>query len=373
MRNRSDSALSTLTGFAIMLMIVSAAYTYMQVYGVPQMCASSEIKHFSQVVDELVELSAKVMYVALTGHGQSATLHLGGNYPEIPFFSTPPEFSGSITTYDAEVRILNAVAVDEDVREVWNGVNNPVLKGSCLLYEPTAIFGPPQQARWEYGIVAVGKSTFSFVSSFRIIDGREIRIPLLYGNVSESGRTTSLQLAPYSGGGRGIAVTDNGSPITIELKTSLPLDFWKSYFESLNSPYVTNVSKSGDYVIITLSRGVTYTLVGGIAALEPGSSPPHYLYRISPRVAVAPATLAVEVRDSYNSPVSGVNVTFEVLSGTVTLTDGRNSSRILTVASNDAGIAAVVAESGSGDVSASIVRPDGSTFEVTFYLRPASP
>ncbi len=363
-----DRALSSLAGFAILLMVITAAYSYFQVYGVPQTCAAYEIKHFSKVVDELCDLTAKVEEVVRTGNGQSQAAELGGSYPEIPFFSTPPGFAGSLTSYDAEVRILNAIAIDSDVREVWDGVNNPVWKGASLLYEPVAIYGPSQQARWEYGVVAVGKLNFSAVSSFKIIDGKEIRVPLLRGNISESGASTTLSLSPYSGGGRGIAITDNGNPITIELKTSLPLEFWKDYFNSLNSPYVTSVNEFSGYVVITLSRGITYYLVGGAAALVPEKAPQHYLYRLTPN-STTPATLAVEVRDDFNNPVPGINVTFEVIGGSVTLTDGANTGSALTVRSNCGGIAAVIASSGSGSVKASITRPDGSTFDVVFYVR----
>jgi len=364
---RDDRAFSSLAGFAILLMVITAAYSYFQVYGVPQTCAGYEIKHFSKVADKLCDLTAKVEEVVRSGNGQSQEIELGGMYPLIPFFSTPPGFSGSLTSYDAEVRILNAVALDPDVKEVWDGTNNPVWKGTSLLYEPTAIYGPAQQARWEYGVVAVGKLNFSAVSNFKIIDGNEIRIPLLRGNISESGTSTTMSLSPYSGGGKGVAITDNGNPIMIELKTSLPFEFWKDCFDSLNSPYITSVNGSNGYVVITLSKGVTYYLIGGAAALVPEKAPQHYLYRLTPN-GTTPTTLAVEVRDSFNNPVSGVDVTFDVISGNVALTDGVNTGKTLVERSNSAGVAAVIASSGSGSVKASITRPDGSTFEVVFYV-----
>lgn len=369
----SDSrALSPLVGFALVLMLLSAMYTYYQVYGVPQICSSYETRQFAETVKDLIALTGDVERITLQGKTGSYSLTLGGSYPTIPLFSTPNTFSGAISTYSAEIRIRNAVAVDPDLQDVWNG-REIVLTGKSLLFIPSYVYFDPGETRVEYGAVAVGKTEYSYVGGTNIVDGRTVYIPMFEGNLSESGVAVSGTLYCYSGGnGEGIAVTDagGGRPITILLKTSLPLDFWKQYFDSTDSSYVSSVSMQGDYVVIELMRGVTYKLILGAAGFEDERAEHHYLYRLTARAVTTPATLAAEVRDTFNNPVPGVTVTFTSLNSSTTLTDGKNTGTSIKVNSNDFGVASVVAKSAGGvdTVVASITRPDGSTYEVAFVI-----
>lgn len=366
---KDERGITPIAGFAIIMMLLAAMYTYYQVYGVPKICSGYEVRHFADILRDIISFSGEVERTIFEGRVSAVNLKLGGSYPEVPFFSTPNEFSGMISMYSAEVRIENAVAVDTDLQDVWDG-SEMVWTGSSLIYRPSTIYFDPGQVQWEYGIVAVGKSNFSCVGGTKIIDGRMLYIPLLYGNLSESGLAVNLYLYPYSGGGQGIEVTENGLPITISFKTSLPFSFWQEYFDSLNNPYISSVTSSGDYVVITLMRGVTYKLYAGVASFSEDRASQHYLYRVSSKATTTPAVLAVEVRDSFNNPVPNIPVTFTSLGGTTTLSDGTNSGTSLTVRSNDLGIASVVAVSATGSdvVSASITRPDGSTYEVAFTI-----
>lgn len=126
----------------------------------------------------------------------------------------------------------------------------------------------------------------------------------------------------------------------------------------------------GDYVVIELMRGVTYKLILGAAGFEDERAEHHYLYRLTARAVTTPATLAAEVRDTFNNPVPGVTVTFTSLNSSTTLTDGKNTGTSIKVNSNDFGVASVVAKSAGGvdTVVASITRPDGSTYEVAFVI-----
>ncbi len=366
---KDDKGLTPVVGFALILMLLAAMYMYYQIYAIPQICSGYEVRHFAETVREIVALSGEVQKVILEGSSGALSLKLGGSYPEIPFFSTPKGFSGMIATYPAEVKIDNAIAVNPELRDVWDG-SEMIWYGSNLVYIPSTVYYSPGRVVWEYGVVAIGKTAYSYIGGTKIINGRTIFIPLLRGNLSYSGTQYDLTLFPYSGGGEGIEITDNGSPITISFKTDLPLSFWKQYFDSLNSSYISSITKSGDYVVITLMQGVDYKLIAGVASFEEGRASQHYLYRISPKAVTVPATLEVQVRDSFNNPVPGVPVTFTSLGSATTLTDGVNTGTSITVKSNDFGIAAVVATSTSGTdvVSASITRPDGSTYEIAFVV-----
>ncbi len=361
-----ESAISPIAAFAIILMILSTFYTFYQVFAVPGIMQSYETRSFYETTTELIKLEGIAGEVALQDTQSSFSIKLGGEYPQIPFFTTPGGYSGMITTYPAEIKILGAVAVDPDIRNVWDG-SEIVYKGSSILYSPSTMYSQQGDVRMEYGVVAVGKNSYFPIGGSKIIDGSSIMIQMFRGNISVSGSAVDLDLYPYSGGGRRIEIT--GAPIQISLKTSLPLDFWLKYFEG--EPYISNITKNGDYVVITLMSGINYTLVGGIVDVEsPARAKPHYLYRLSPSAVTAPATLTVEVRDTFNNPVPNVDVTFTSTNSSTVLTDGNNSGYMISTKSNPYGAASVVARSSAGGdvIVASITRPDGSTYQVAFVI-----
>ncbi len=142
-----NSTFSTVMGFAMLLVILTAAYAYLQIEYIPEICSSHETKHFSEVIDELVELSAKVKGSITNDELSSVSIKLGGYYPDIPFFSTPPGFTGMLRSYDAEVRIQNAVGVEDEIAQVWGG-SEVVWTGQSLKYTPNYIFSSGHKAVW---------------------------------------------------------------------------------------------------------------------------------------------------------------------------------------------------------------------------------
>jgi len=363
-----DSAFSTVMGFAMLLVILTAAYAYFQIEYIPEICSSYETKHFSEVTDGLIELSAKVKDSITNDEPGSISIKLGSNYPDVPFFSTPPGFTGMLRSYDAEVRIQNAVGIG--ISQVWDG-SEVVWTGQSLKYTPDYIFSSGE-AVWEYGIVVVGKINYVPVNG-KIIEGKTIFIPLLKANLSDSSNTRKeYTLSVYSGGGKGILIRDNGNPIKIILKTSLPRSFWEEHWSEVIDPsYVSSVAYNNGVVEITLRTGTTYRLIAGVVEVEEssGRASQHYLYRLSPSNQTVPATLTVEVRDKFNNPVPDVNVTFR--SSSVTFSDGVHTGNTLTVKSDYRGIASVVAldlSGSSGIAIASITREDGTPFEIAFTL-----
>ncbi len=366
---KDNSAFSTVMGFAMLLVILTAAYAYFQIEYIPEICSSYETKHFSEVTDELIELSSKVKDSITNDEPSSISIRLGSNYPDIPFFSTPPGFTGMLRSYDAEVRIQNAVGIGE-VSQVWDG-SEVIWTGQSLKYTPDYLFSSGEIV-WEYGIVAVGKINYVPVSG-KIIEGKTIFISLLKANLSDSSNTRKeYTLSVYSGGGKGILIRDNGNPIKIILKTSLPRSFWEEHWSEVIDPsYVSSVAYNNGVVEITLRTGTTYRLIAGVVEVEEssGRAAQHYLYRLSPSNQTVPATLTVEVRDKFNNPVPDVDVTFR--SSSVTFSDGVRTGNTLTVKSDYRGIASVVAldlSGSSGIAVASITREDGTPFEIAFTL-----
>lgn len=367
-----SKGLTPLIGMAFVLIILSFLYISYQTYIIPKICENYEVKHFYKVQQEFVEFSKKVRTSISTGTNGEFYFSLGSTYPEIPFFTTLKGFSGTLVTYPAEIRIKNAIAVNDEIRDVWNG-NEMIYEGVSLMYIPRTFYTQPSKILWEYGVVAVGKDKFFPIVPSKPIEGNTIFLPLLRGNLSYSGLSISGDLFVYSGGGGYIEVTDNGNPITILLRSNLPLDFWDELLSS--EPNVASIGTENisgvSYIKIELVKGVNYKLILGAVSFEDeGHAPPHYLYRISQKIVTTPATLKVEVRDVYNNPTSNVDVTFTSTNGSTTLNSGQSSGTSVSVKSTELGIAGVVAESASGSdtVVASLTREDGSTYEVAFFV-----
>ncbi len=365
LKGSTDKGLSTLVSFALLLTILTAAYTYYQVFGVPKFCEQYEIRTFTRTLMDLQKVGATLRSIEISGRGRDVFIDLGGSYPTIPFFTTPTQFSGTIYTYPAEIRILNAVAVNPELRSIWNG--DPVVwSGSSLAYEPSTYYYKPGSIRIEYGVVAFGKNSFASLSG-KIIEGKNINILMFNGNLSYSGYGYDLPLYPYSGGGTGITITDNGKPIQIQLKTRLPLQFWRSYFSQ--NPYVASVSREGDFVTVTLVKGVKYLLNVGIASFDGSKADACYLYRTSPKVLTPPSQISVEVRDIYSNPVSGKTVRFFSVNDKALLTNGTYTGYYVTAKSR-MGVASVVVKSTTGNdiVIAEIERKDGTTYDLSFVI-----
>ncbi len=361
----TNEGLSTLVSFALLLTILTAAYTYYQVFGVPRLCEQYEIRTFTKTLMDLERVRATLKSIEISGKGRDVFVDIGGSYPAIPFFTTPSQFSGTIYTYPAEIRIFNAIAVNPELRSIWNG--DPVVwRGSSLAYEPSTYYYKPGCIRIEYGVVAFGENSFASLSG-KIIDGKNINILMFIGNLSYSGYSYDLPLYPYSGGGTGITITDDGNPIQIQLKTRLPLQFWKSYFS--RNPYIASIARDGDFVTITLVKGVNYQLNVGIASFDNSKADACYLYRMSSKVLTPPSQISVEVRDIYNNPVSGKTVRFFSVNDKALLTNGTYTGYDVTAKSR-LGVVSVVVKSTSGNdiVIAEIERSDGTTYDIPFIV-----
>ncbi len=359
-----NRGVSTVVGFSIILMMLIASYTYYQATVIPEICSRYELNHFNKMVGQLIEFLSELKSSCSTGKHANLKIDLGGNYPVIPFFSTPTSFSSTVIPYDGEIRIKNALALEEDLRKVFDG-KEVVWKCNNLKVVPNYLFSSSSIIIYEYGVVGVGKRNYIPLS--RLIEKESISLVLINCSIrSISNFVIERTLKCISGGGH-VEIVDSGSPIEIWIKTKLPLDFWRN---AVDRKSVESINKSGDYVILKLRRNKVYSLSTCIFDLTSVKQTPSYLIRISPKAQVSPCNLFVKVKDEYGNPVGGSNVRFESLNNSCILTNGTSSGFSVLAKSNQFGIAGIVVKECNGKdvIVSSLTRKDGTKYEVTFIV-----
>jgi len=371
---RDEGGFSVTVAASILLLVLSLFYVSYQSIEIPAFCKEVEKQSLTVLEEDVVNLVSNLKELVGDNTPKAVHLHLGDVYPSVPFFSTPNGFSGSVYTYPARVKINNVNITSVTSREQANPYNTLEITGSNIIISPKYNFLNAPDIVIEYGVVAVGKGSNYMPLYGKLIDNSTIFIPLFNGNLSVGGVISyELTLYPKSAGGSGVYITnESSSNITIELDSRLPLDFWRKVV-----PEWVSVTEDNGTVKLSLPKGRTYRLIMGVASLNEwsGRLPPDYLYRVSPVSQSSPCGLVVQVRDVLNNPVPLSNVTFSVLSGSVTLktVDDRGnlvSSSSLTVKSNEMGFASVTAESsGLGLVKANLTdRSALQPYEVVFIV-----
>ena len=371
---RDEGGFSVTVAASILLLVLSLFYVSYQSIEIPAFCKEVEKQSLTVLEEDVVNLVSNLKKLVGDNTPKTVHLHLGDVYPTVPFFSTPNGFSGSVYTYPARVKINNVKVTSVTSRGQANPYNTLEITGSNIIISPKYNFLNAPDIVIEYGVVAVGKGSNYMPLYGKLIDNSTIFIPLFNGNLSVGGVISyELTLYPKSAGGSGVYITnESSSNITIELDSRLPLDFWRKVV-----PEWVSVTEDNGTVKLSLPKGRTYRLIMGVASLNEwsGRLPPDYLYRVSPVSQSSPCGLVVQVRDVLNNPVPLSNVTFSVLSGSVTLktVDDRGnlvSSSSLTVKSNEMGFASVTAESsGLGLVKANLTdRSALQPYEVVFIV-----
>jgi hypothetical protein len=371
-----------------MLIISMATY---QATVVPNQNKEIEFNHNQEVQGQMQDLRNTVVSVPGGGNGGSVTLDLGTTYPSRTLFVNPGPPSGSLRTVgtndtNVNVSVVNAAATDE-TGDFWNGDARNFTTGA-LVYEPRYHeYQNPPTTVYEHSLLYNQfRDENLTVSDQTIVNDRQITLVTLDGNLSEDrSDSTSVTARPISASDNTVAVEADGGPINITLPTRLDNDTWS---EALREQYVSNgghvagqyyESVSGEpYGLLTieLEEGETYDLqmarvgVGSGASAE--SSGRYIVDVAGDGETVAPnenQTLAVEVRDRYNNPISGQQVNASVTQGggTVTPAQQNTSSDGRATFTYEAG-----STSGTAEIEANISTSGGDTKRVVFEVQVSS-
>mgnify|MGYP000070017449 FL=1 len=350
---RDDSAITPLVGILLAFAIFVSLLAVVQLSAVPVWNQSEELNHQNAVRNDLQRLSASIQTTASTGGVGSTAVEMGMTYPHRAFTRSPPSPTGTLSAGDAgAIGVENAVALGEETDDYWNGTRREFTT-SRLTYEPNynEIQGLTTVHEGNVMYHRQGDGT-SLASDRKPVNGRTLRLTALGGEFSETTvAATDIETFPVSAPARRVAVTSGADPLTFELPTELPEERWDELLQpelEENGGYVADYNVDSNAGTVTVEMvperdgdTVTYSLYMAKVGVEEGFGDTTAEYVTTPEgqgteYTVEPNTnqsLTVEVRDSYNNPVSGVEVGFDTEGGNLsaqTAVTGENGQATVT-------------------------------------------
>ncbi|WP_323190564.1 invasin domain 3-containing protein [Halostella sp. PRR32] len=317
-----------------MLIISMALY---QATVVPDQNKGIEFNHNQKVQGQMQDLRNAVVSVPGGGNGGSVTLDLGTTYPSRTLFLNPGPPSGSLRTVgtneeNVNVSVAHAVATDGEVEDFWSGDARNYTTGA-LVYEPRYHeYQNPPTTVYEHSLLYNKfRDANLTVSDQTIVNDRQITLVTLDGNLSENGMgSASVTARSVSASTNTVAVEADSDPINITVPTRLDNDTWS---EALREEYASNGGhivgqyhedvSGAPYALLTieLEEGPTYDLQMarvGVGTGASAGSAERYITDIEGGGSVQTGStqeVTVEVRDTYNNPVSGKTVNLSATDG----------------------------------------------------------
>ncbi|WP_066418219.1 CARDB domain-containing protein [Halorubrum aethiopicum] len=317
---------SVVVGTVILFGFLILAMATYQVQFVPAENEEIEFEHSQQVEGEFLDLRNAILQAGSTGSVQSEPIQLGTRYPQRTFFLNPPPASGSLQTTGEEAIQVNATVgsgAHENVREFWTQTD-PRFNTTSIRYTPdyNEYRGAPRLL-YEHSVVAAEFDDAVLLRSDQtVVRGDRIAITALTGAISETGvESQSVDPEPISRSSRTVPITGDGGDVEIVLPTAVDNATALRGRWAAELPNAT-VTEDGGTVRIALNGSETYRLgLSKVAVDAGGTTEPAYVVPVTGNGTVG-ESVGVEVRDKYNNPVVGAEVS---LDGTTenTNADGR--------------------------------------------------
>jgi hypothetical protein len=337
-------AVTVQVGAVILLGFVVISLSIYQTTVVPLENERVEFQHSQTVQNQLVDLRNGILRTAGTASAQPTTVDLGTRYPSRAVFVNPPPAVGTVRTVNTtdpavNVTLTSVESPDDEVGDYWNGSTVTYNTGG-LAYDPgyNVYDGAP---RTVYGNTLL-YSSFEDGSRVRLrtgqalVDGRQIHLVLVNGSLGESGvDATSVRPRPLSVSSTEVTLRNEAGtpPMNVTIPTALSASDWRTALAGETQVNVTAVP-GRDAVNVTLQNDTTYELKVsriGVGRVDDRGDGPRYLTLADgPESGLTNDTTVeytVEVRDRFNNPASGVQVT---------ATSGSNVSVTPTTAVSDA-------------------------------------
>ncbi|NHN48376.1 PKD domain-containing protein [Halostella sp. JP-L12] len=321
------------------ILIISMA-TY-QATVVPDQNKGVEFNHNQEVQGQMQDLRNSVVSVP-RGGGGSVTVDLGTTYPSRTLFVNPGPPYGSLRTVGTNeervnVSIENANATDAEVQDFWNGSTRAFETGA-IVYRPNYHeYENPPTTVYEHSLLYNQfRNANLTITDQSLVSGDEITLVTIDGNLSENGMgAASVTADPVSASTNTVTVRNDSAPINVTVATRLNRSTWnETLSDEFDDGNVVGIDYDpdgpGEFALLTISLNQSRTYDLRIAKVGVGSGASDStdeLYLADPMLQGT--TASAEVRDRYNNPVGGANVTVYV-DGTETATkesgsDGRVS------------------------------------------------
>mgnify|MGYP000144453400 CR=1 FL=1 len=307
---------------------------------VPQQNEQIEFDHSQQVQGDLLDLRNAVTSMLGESASRSVSIQLGTTYPSRVLAVNPPPASGLLRTAgtadgDVNFTLSNVEALDEEADDFWDtGGSSRAYGTGSVVYRPSYNeYGQPPRTVYD-ATVLYDNFTFEGSTIARsdqtLVDGSTISLVALNGSLQQSSSgAASVDVRPVSASSTTVTVTNrtDGDPITLRTATRLPEQRWVELLADQRASEGGNVSDAADAVrtepldvpgyrrlIVELVPG-TYELRMAKAGVgtRVGDTSAAYMTDVAADGSTVPedgsVRLTVEVRDAYNNPVPGINVT----------------------------------------------------------------
>ncbi len=367
--------------FGLLVMLLSI----IQLQAVPNANAGVEYEHSQAAQGDLDRLDESIDRTVETGNSEGVGVQLGTQYPTRLVTFNPPPPQGSLRTENRRaLRIDNASA---------SGPASVLLDGRELQYHSHSLvyeadYNEYDNAARRVSEVGIGYNEFrdgTVVRTQPFIDGATIEL-VTFNRSFEAQSSGSKLIEPTDVSGPATTVpVENAAAnesIRIEVPTALDNETWS---EALDDERVENgghvesfgVNETTDRLVVHLEPGVTYDLrMADVGFGEADSEEP--LYMVPSPESEGPASVdvgregsvSVEVRDKYNNPVGGVDLTAELAPGNGTIANGTASGTVVNVSTNASGIATVRYDAPNG-FDAEVVRFSPADDDSTLQPRDA--
>jgi hypothetical protein len=309
-----NRGVSEVIGAILVFGLLITLLAVFQTVAVPAANEEVEFNHNQQVQGDMVQFHEAASRVGNDGTDRSVSVASGTQYPTRLLFFNPQNPTGIIETSEQKnVTFTNVSATDSSVRDYLNG--SVTVKSRTLSYTPSYNeYSESPSTIYENGVLYNDFGDEQILkNSGNIIDGTRLNLRFIGGEYSEqSSQDVSLELQPNSAPSRAVQITGrNGTNINISLPTESPETLRETL---LGKPNVVDVRQTDSNVTMELRGNETYTLRMSKTAVGNATEPtPHYITPAGSGFSAistgGQATVEFEVRDKYNNPVSGANVT----------------------------------------------------------------
>lgn len=366
----ADRGVSELAGAVLIFAALIITLSAYQAVVVPAQNERAEFDHNQRLQSDMQNLRQAILNAPSRESSETVTVELGLRYPSRQILVNPAPPAGTLRTENVSssgpnITIDNAATTGE-VGDYWNG-NTREFSTAVLTYQPGYNqYSNAPTTHYENSVVYNRfNDTLIPLTPQTLIDDTRINLVALSGTVSRNGiGTASVDVRSTSPGLRTVTVTDSGDPITISVPTSLDRATWLEILDGefvangtgghIEAISVTSVAGSEfDRLTIELESSVTYELRLAEVAVgrDPGEAEIGYVTTASRNVTSMTTDeeqlLIAEVRNRFDNPVSGVEVTFTTDNGTF-----QDGSTTTTITSDTQGQAsAILSASVSGEAT----------------------
>jgi hypothetical protein len=343
-KSKRDMAVVGLIGAMLLFAIAITAIVIYQQNAVPVEERSNEIRHQSEVREQMTQFRSAVLSSSSDGSSSSTEIDIGLRYSNGILgiiqddYQTPSTGLLENSNYSEKIKVRNAQGVGAS-SNYWNGGSDPC-EGPNHCYSTSVLQYTPDYRRYQLApslnyentvvydeLETVDGKDYVIRSGQSLINGRNLNLVTLTGNISISQEEpVTLDILPVSASENTITVTNDSEdePLELDIPTNLPVEVWRNRLlneqlaENNSDGFVKEIEQVEDNLIrITMVKGESYDLK--LSRMEimtrsrqsptPDTEPAYVAWESGNRQTIREGQvneIPAQVRDKYNNPKSGV-------------------------------------------------------------------